>query len=99
MSINFDFSVEVNEKMNVKMSDRALSNCWLSFVVLIYLLGCIRSVSARGLFRCGARTLLLRCPGWLSAACGLSCSEAGACGILVPQPEIRPMSQYCKVNS
>ena len=57
MSINVGFSVEVNEKMNVKMSDRALSNCWLSFAVLIYLLGCIWSVSACGLFRWRAWTL------------------------------------------
>ena len=35
----------------------------------------------------------------VAVARGLSCSEADACGILVPQPGIRPLSKYCKVNS
>ena len=97
MSINVGFSVEVNEKMNVKMSDRALSNCWLSLQCsFIYLAASGQAqhagsfAGAHGLSCCGAQAQEPR---------GLSCSEAGACGILVPQPGIRPMSRSCKVNS
>ena len=53
--------------------------------VIFYLL--FKILAARGLC-CGTPTLLLWCGG--SRACGLSCPMA--CGILVPQPGIEPVS-------
>ena len=47
-------------------------------------------IASCGIFHCGARTQLLWCEGSVVVACGPSCSIA--CGILVPQPGIKPES-------